>query len=185
MLYALIALAYFSWKRPLRIAVIVLFLFVSTFSLEKMYAMSSSIAKPEDYRQVSRIIQENRVSNDAVVYHGGTCGNQTWRFYDPGGTIFGNPNYDPHNFTLSSIVRAEEIFSEELFTVTMDTLLAAHPSVWMVISNYNPPKVLPFVQKWYDKYAIETIYTDQYLLLLKIAGPTVDPKTNLNNTDHE
>jgi hypothetical protein len=168
-LYALTALAYFGWKKPMRIAAIALFLLVATFSLGKMYSMTSSIVKPEDYRQVSRIIRENRGPVDAIVYHGGTCGSQTWRFYDPGGSIFGNPKYAPHDFKLTKKLSPEEIFSEESFQTRMDTLLASHPQVWMVLSYTYSPRVQPLVEKWSDQYAIEVVYTDPYLLLLKIA----------------
>lgn len=169
-LFGLVAMAYFTWNKYLRAATIVLFLIVGSLSVGRMYAMTSSIVKPEDYRQVSRIISEHRQSEDAVVFYGGTCGNQNWRFYDPGNSVFGNPHYSPHDFNLWPMPRAEQIFSQDMFTTTVDTLFENHPTVWMVVSNTYPPRILPLLEPWYATYPIEIVYTDEFLLLLKI-GP--------------
>lgn len=167
-LYGALAMAYFTWKKPLRIIVIASFLIISIFSLGKMYSMTSCIVKPEDYRQVSRIIKEKRAPEDAIVFYGGSCGNQCWRFYDPGGTIFGSPEYTPQNFNIYATIRTPVIFSEAMFPVTVDSLLSGHPKVWMVVSNDYPPNYQHLVERWYNTYDIGILYTDDWLMLLEI-----------------
>lgn len=185
-IFGLLAMAYFTWNRFLRVVTIILFLFIGGQAVGKMYAMTSSVVKQEDYRQVSRIINENRQPEDVIVFYGGTCGNQTWRFYDPGNSIFANPKYSPHDFSLAPITRADTIFSAEMFATTIDTLLGNHSAVWMVVSNNYPPRILPLVEPWYDTYSIEVIYTDQFLLLLKIGPRQSQPQAaNSNHSEQQ
>ena len=170
-LYIMAAMAFFNWKNPLKIIVTLIFLIISAFSLGKTYSMTSSIFKPEDYRKVSNIIRAQRSPHDAVIFHGGSCGSLTWQFYDPGGTIFGAPDYYPNNFNMYGMTAPEQVFSEESFPATVDSLFNQdYQNIWMIISNTYPPGLMPLVEIWYDRYPIEVLHTDQYLTLLKI-GP--------------
>lgn len=170
-LYIMAAMAFFKWKKPLKITVALIFLSISALSLGKTYSMTSSIFKPEDYRKVSNIIRAHRSPHDAVIFHGGSCGSLTWQFYDPGGTIFGEPEYYPDNFNIFGMTPPEVVFSEEIFPASVDSLFDQdYRNAWMIISNRYPPDIMHLVENWYDRYPIEVSYTDQYLTLLKI-GP--------------
>ena len=168
-MYILMAMTYFSWKRPVRIIYLVLFIAISGLSLQKAYSLSYSIFKKEDYRSASKIIAAQRKQDDRIVFHGGSCGNLNWQYYDPGGTIFGAPDYYPNNFYIYPMVPPEEVFSEKMFPAAMDTLLDGSNSVWMVISNKYPPNIIPLAEKWDSKYNIDIEYTDYYLTLFKIS----------------
>ena len=167
-LFIMAALAYFNWGKITRVAAIIVFFVISAFSLEKAYSMTSSIFKPEDYRQVSEIIRKNRDHQDAIIFYGGSCGNLTWQYYEPGGTIYGSSEFYPYNFNIYKMVPAEEVFGEEQFPAVTDSLLNDHPSIWLVISYNYPSWVSPLYVKWKNNYDIEEYYSDQYLLLLKI-----------------
>jgi len=170
-LYIMAAMAFFKWKKPLKITVALIFLCISALSLGKTYSMTSSIFKPEDYRKVSNIIRAHRSPHDAVIFHGGSCGSLTWQFYDPGGTIYGEPEYYPDNFNLFGMTPPEVVFSEEIFPASVDSLFDQdYRNVWMIISNRYPPDIMHLVENWYDRYPLEVFHTDQYLTLLKI-GP--------------
>ena len=170
-LYIMTAMAFFRWKKSLKIVAVLIFLCISGLSLGKAYSMTSSIFKQEDYRKVSNIIRAQRSPADAVIFHGGGCGSLTWQFYDPGGTIYGEPEYYPNNFSFFGMTPPEKVFSEEIFPASVDSLFDKdYQNVWMIISNRYPPEIMPLVENWYDRYPIEVLHTDQYLTLLKI-GP--------------
>ena len=167
-LFIMAALAYFNWGKIMRVAVIMVFLVISAFSLGKAYSMTSSIFKPEDYRQVSQIIRNNSDPLDAIIFHGGCNGNLTWQYYEPGKTIYSSPKFYPYNFNIYSMEPVENLLGDEYFPTVADSLLKSHPSIWLVISNSNPPRIRPLYAKWKNIYDIEECFSDQYLLLLNI-----------------
>ncbi|MBC8205411.1 glycosyltransferase family 39 protein [bacterium] len=167
-LYIIIAMAWFSWNRGKRLLLALAFFIITAFSLGKTYSMTSSIFKPEDYRQVSHIIRAERGFDDAVVFYGGSCGCMTWKFYDPGGTIFAAPEFDPHDFSMFAMPPVREILSPQVFPMTVDSLLENHSRVWMVISK-KTPDTIKLAEAWNRKYNIKIEYTDKYLVLLNIS----------------
>lgn len=166
-LYIIIGMAWYAWSVRSRIIFALAFLVMTGFSLNKAYSMTSSIFKPEDYRQVSHIIRDNRGSNDAIVFYGGSCGCMNWRFYDPGGSIYGAPEFDPHDFTLFAMAPVEEILSPKVFPVTVDSLLVNRDRVWMVISK-RTPETVSMAEAWNCSYKVKVVYTDDFLVLMDI-----------------
>ena len=174
----LISLAVLSLNKTFRISFLAVYLVIAGFSLGKAYSLPVSIVKPENYRAISSIIKSSRFKLDNVIFYGNSGDNLNWQFYDPGGSIFGSPEYFRNNFHSYPLLPLEEIFSPEKFPVKIDSLSAGGGKIWMIVSDHHPQDVLPLVSSWDDRYPIEVVYTDRFLTLFKIGAQYANTEIN-------
>ena len=179
-LYALIALAYFDWKRSLRIIFISLFLISTVFSLGKMYSLTSSIARQEDFRRISEIITAERAPGDIVLYYGGPASACAWEFYDPGNTIItpSDSHLSPDIYFRPSL---GFIFDHSNFTTGIDSLLPLHTQVWLLFANYPKEEIKSGIASFQTLYGLDLVFEDGYNLLYKLKNPAAENSPSNDN----
>jgi len=167
-MYIIVAMAYVDWGKLMKYLTAVLLIVTFLFSNGKMYSMSSSIAKPEDYRMISSIIKSDRQSNDFIIFYGGPPSNHTWEYYDPGGTIYAAPEYEQGRYNAYFRPDLKDILSSAYFDENVGSHLTLSSSAWLVYSNYPLDVVKSEMKKKSEKYKVEFYFEDSYNILFKV-----------------
>ena len=94
------ALGLHSFSKRYRTALLALVVLVAALALGNAYTSLTSTYSPENPRDLSKYVAENRLPGDTVLFVGGMNGSHTWRYYNSEGTIYGNPNWSEHNYRL-------------------------------------------------------------------------------------
>lgn len=108
-------------------------LFISVFSLSKLYASPVSLYDAADYKYIAGYTQQN-IGGDDIVYFGGciqAC--HTWSYYYQDDTIYHYSGFSTDNFRLTMNYEMRDAFDLPEYLTSAKKLLDKFDHVWIVL----------------------------------------------------